>query len=89
MKHIDHFEADVWSNQREKRRNYVRFLLKDAWIIGKTKKEVLTFLGDEGNYYPENRWTYLIKETWWFGNIFLAFYFEEDEVSKVKIERKK
>lgn len=89
MKHISEFEADVWKNQQEKRRNYLRFLVKDTWLIGKNKKHVLTILGDEGNYYPSNRWTYFIKKTWWFGVIYIAVYFEKNAVSKVKMEMKK
>lgn len=87
MKHINYFEESVWENEREKRKNYVRFLLKNVWIIGKTKKEIFVLLGEEGNYFPADRWTYFIKTTWWGGNDFLAVYFEEQKVKKVKIER--
>ncbi|SDI32113.1 hypothetical protein [Chryseobacterium jejuense] len=36
----------------------------DTELIGLTKKEIVAMLGNGFNFYPDNRWSYILKRYW-------------------------
>lgn len=88
-KEIYSFDENIWKNHLNKRKNYLTFLLEDVWIISKTKEQVFFFLGDEGNQFSSDRWTYYIGKSIWLQDIYITLYFEENEVDRVVVERTK
>lgn len=56
-------------------------------LIGKTKKEVLLEIGFEFNHYPDDTWTYLIKNNWLGVKTFLIIYFYQNTVKEVKTKK--
>lgn len=46
-------------------------------LIGLTKKEVLTEMGDDFNFYPDNTWTYVLRVSWLGINTILFIFYTE------------
>ncbi len=56
------------------------------YLIGKNKKEVVSSLGQEFNFYPANIWTYEIHKTWWGKEVILYLDFQNDVVFNLKVK---
>ncbi|NIF06109.1 hypothetical protein F3J23_11725 [Chryseobacterium sp. Tr-659] len=54
-------------------------------LIGKTRHEVKTELGDGFNLFLDNTWTYELDRTWLGRKIILALFFKDDRVSQIEI----
>lgn len=51
-------------------------------LENKSKKEVLQYLGEEFNFYPDKLWYYVLSENWWGKKKVLFLEFDErDKVS--------
>ncbi|AQW92910.1 MULTISPECIES: hypothetical protein [Elizabethkingia] len=55
------------------------------YLLGKCKREVFVELGEGFNYFPDEVWTYDIKNTWWGKKTVLLLRFEIETVVKVKV----
>lgn len=53
-------------------------------LIGLSKEEVLKELGDDFNFFPNNRWTYFLKRNFWQQNVILILFFEDNVVVKIE-----
>lgn len=59
--------------------------MKDnADLIGLSKEAMIKELGDDFNFFPNNRWTYFLKRNFWRQNVFLILFFENNVVVKIK-----
>lgn len=56
----------------------------NAHLIGLSKEEVIKELGDDFNFFPDNRWTYFLKRNFWRQNLFLILFFENNVVVKIE-----
>lgn len=56
----------------------------NAHLIGLSKEEVIKELGDDFNFFPDNRWTYFLKKNFWRQNLFLILFFENKVVVKIE-----
>lgn len=79
------FDVEIWKENAKKRYLFVGYIMKSKMPLRKTKEEIRELFGQEGNYFPFDRWTYLIGKGI-LGNRYLVFYFCEDRVKKMKIE---
>lgn len=61
-------------------------LEKYKYLLGKSKAEVLSILGEEFNFYPSNLWDYKIHRTWWGKEVILYLVFEDEMVFDVQIK---
>ncbi|MDO3423956.1 hypothetical protein QWT87_03570 [Chryseobacterium sp. APV1] len=58
---------------------------KYKYLIGKTKQEVISILGQEFNFYPSDHWSYELYTTWWGKQATLYLDFQNDRVRDFKI----
>ncbi|SIT03347.1 hypothetical protein [Chryseobacterium gambrini] len=58
---------------------------KYKYLIGKTKQEVISILGQEFNFFPADHWSYELYTTWWGKQAILYLYFQKDLVVDLKI----
>ena len=56
----------------------------NAHLIGLSKEEVIKELGDDFNFFPNNRWNYFLKRNFWRQNVFLILFFENKVVVKIE-----
>jgi hypothetical protein len=61
---------------------------KYAYLIGKTKQEVISILGQEFNFYPADHWSYELYTTWWGKQAILYLDFQKDLVRDFKVSFK-
>jgi hypothetical protein len=54
-------------------------------LVGKTRGEVKTELGDGFNYFTNQIWTYEIGKTWIGKRIILSVTFKDGKVSSVEV----
>ncbi|KUY29884.1 hypothetical protein [Elizabethkingia ursingii] len=54
-------------------------------LLGKRKDEILKELGEGFNYYPDDVWTYVLKQNWWGKKTALLLRFESENVIETKI----
>lgn len=81
-KNINAFDSDLWKDDEQKRNILAKYLMKSNMLMGKTRDEVINLLGQEGNYFPFERWTYYIGNGI-LGSRYMVLYFKEDKVVKV------
>jgi len=56
-------------------------------LLAKTKKEVISIMGDGLNYYHLDTWIYLLDHKWWGMKKKMYIYFDEsNHVSSIKIK---
>ncbi len=87
-KNINDFDSEIWKQNDKKRNCFVRYVMKSNMALGKTKEDIKKLFGQEGNYFPFDRWTYFIGRGI-LGSRYLVFYFREEKVNKVKVELNK
>lgn len=56
-------------------------------LLGMSKKEILTTLGEGFNFYPDDVWIYILKKTWLGQKTLLFLAFEDGHVKKIEIKR--
>ncbi|MFZ4928128.1 hypothetical protein [Chryseobacterium sp. Mn2064] len=62
---------------------------KNTTFLGLTKKEILLKLGQEFNFYPDKKWSYVLKIFWYGKKKILYLTFDEsDKVISQSIESK-
>jgi hypothetical protein len=54
------FNKNSWTLDKEKRYEMSSDIINSKILIGKTKKEVIEILGDEGNKFDDNIWNYYL-----------------------------
>lgn len=59
---------------------------KYKYLIGKSKAEIVSILGQEFNFYPANIWDYKIYKTWWGKEVILYLDFQNDVVFNLKVK---
>lgn len=59
---------------------------KYKYLIGKTKLEVISILGQEYNFFPSDYWSYELNKTWWGKKVKLYLEFHQDLVKKIEIK---
>lgn len=57
------------------------------YLIGKTKKEVINELGDGFNFYPDNEWTYIFRQDFFFRKEILYVFFNNNIVFETKCRK--
>ncbi|QQV02253.1 MULTISPECIES: hypothetical protein [Chryseobacterium] len=60
-------------------------LEKYEYLLGKSKPEIISILGEEFNFYPASQWTYVINRSWWGKKTVLYLVFYNDLVVDLKI----
>ncbi|NMR34570.1 hypothetical protein HIO71_10165 [Chryseobacterium aquaticum] len=60
-------------------------LEKYKYLLGKSKPEIVSILGEEFNFYPASQWNYVIYKTWWGKKTLLYLDFYNDLVVDIKI----
>lgn len=60
---------------------------KYEYLIGKTRKEVISILGQEFNYYHDPIWKYTLKKDWFIRYLMLVVIFQEGKVVSVGIKK--
>ena len=62
---------------------------KNTTFLGLTKKEILLKLGQEFNFYPDRKWSYILKRSWYGKKKILYLTFDDsDQVISQSIESK-
>lgn len=56
-------------------------------LIGTTKKDLVSKMGDEFNFYPDNIWIYLLDKNFMGRKTFLIVSFEKEIIIDVKIKK--
>ena len=56
-------------------------------LLGKDKKEILSELGQEFNFYPSEVWTYVLHTNWFGRKTALLLFFEDEVVKGIKIKK--
>lgn len=79
------FKSDLWKDHFESRTDLIKTILKGKLIIGKTRDELKSLLGQEDNYYYLDEWSYLIKNNLFGGKTYLLVYFTDEKVTKQKL----
>jgi len=59
---------------------------KYKYLIGKSRKEIITVLGQEFNDYYSFEWSYQMKESWW-GKWVLIISFKDEKVESVDMRK--
>ncbi|OBS11206.1 hypothetical protein ATE49_16655 [Elizabethkingia miricola] len=55
------------------------------YLLGKSKRDVLSYLGEGFNFYPDNTWIYDIDKTWWGRCTSLLLKFDGFKVKKISL----
>ncbi|UOU99896.1 hypothetical protein MUU74_08065 [Chryseobacterium daecheongense] len=58
-----------------------------TYLLGMSKKEILTVLGEGFNFFPDNVWVYILKKTWLGQKVVLFLVFEDGYVKDIEIKR--
>ncbi|WP_294243349.1 hypothetical protein [uncultured Chryseobacterium sp.] len=84
------FDSRIWKKHPERRKYYLKDLLDNGLIIGKSPVEAEEVLGrNESHSMKEDRWTYtLYTDTGIQRKYFLALYFKDGRISKARKEFK-
>lgn len=53
-------------------------------LLGKSKKEVIIFLGDAFNFFPSDKWIYFLSTDWFGRKKFLVVHFDNDIVKRIE-----
>ncbi len=77
-RNTDHKKSTNEYNIMKKRKGFQE-------LIGKTKNEIISELGNEFNHYPADKWTYYLRSNWMGLKTYLLIYFNENIVDKIEI----
>lgn len=53
-------------------------------LIGADKEKIKELLGEEYNFYPADKWTYILGTNWLGRKKILALYFKDQHVVRVE-----
>jgi len=56
-------------------------------LLGKSKKEIIAYLGEAFNFFPSDKWVYLLSTNWLGRKKNLIIHFENNLVIKVEIKQ--
>lgn len=81
------FNSKNWKRDRKRRKYYIDDIVDNIDYLGKNRVEIEELLGPNESYniYLFNRWSYFVENR----NkrkFYLAIYFENDKVAKIKYE---
>jgi len=62
--------------------------LQYDYLVGQDKSSIVKILGQEGNIYNSEIWTYFLKNDWLGRKLFLIVTFEYEKVVRIKIDKK-
>jgi hypothetical protein len=82
---VPEFKNEYWRNVNQ-RRFYVKDIIENSSLIGKTKSEIETSFGkNESKHYYANKWTYFVQKRGRKKYV-LTFYFEDDVLVRIRYE---
>jgi len=58
---------------------------KYSHLLGKSKKDILSEMGNQYNHYPSNIWTYQLSKNWFGRKKIMVIYFSDDSVEDIVV----
>ncbi|PQA91698.1 hypothetical protein B0A69_16765 [Chryseobacterium shigense] len=60
---------------------------KYDYLLNQGKAQVLKLMGHEFNFYPSDKWTYVVETGCFYRKTVLFIFFENENVSKIEIKK--